>query len=148
MNLAFIVNNLGNSEKIYNLLNLINKINAESNKVIPSIYFQNVYPSIADVNCLCMNISGISNLKGQTVSFDLESAHIVVNNNMNTTNWLYLWDIPWTHAVVHYPICLELLNKFKIVARSESHKKVIENFTGRSDIYLAKDMDELYKCLI
>lgn len=147
MNLAFIVNNLGNSEKNYKLLKLINKINTESNKVIPSIYFQNVYPAISDVNCLSMNISGISNLKGQTISFDLESANIIINNNMNTINWLYLWDIPWTNSVVHYPICLELLSKFKLVARSESHKKIIENFTGRSDIYLAKDMDELYRCL-
>jgi hypothetical protein len=147
MNLAFIVNNLGNSEQNYTLLRLISKINEQSNKVVPSIYFQNVYPSISDVNCLSMNISGLSNFKGQTVSFDLESAQIVSTTNMNTVNWLYLWDLPWTSSVVHYPICIELINKFKLVARSESHKKSIENFTGRSDIYLAKDMDELYTCL-
>ena len=41
MNLAFIVNNVGNSEKNYKLLKLINKIKTESNKVIQYIYFKN-----------------------------------------------------------------------------------------------------------
>jgi hypothetical protein len=58
-----------------------------------------------------------------------------------------MYDLPWTHAVIDYEKCLSLLKDFKLIARSETHKKNIENFTGRSDIYLAKNMDELYKCL-
>jgi hypothetical protein len=94
-----------------------------------------------------MNISGLSSFDGKVVCFDLNSSESVYNNNSNTENWLYLWDLPWLGNLLNYTACLNLLNKFKIVARSESHKQNIENFTGRSDIYLAKDMDELYKCL-
>jgi hypothetical protein len=147
MNLAFIVNNLGVSEQNYQIINLVEKINKTTNHVIPHIFFENLAPPLVNPNCLTMNISGLSNFNGKVVCFDINSSQSVYNNNSNTENWLYLWDLPWLGNLLHYTACLNLLSKFKIVARSESHKQNIENFTGRSDIYLAKDMDELYKCL-
>lgn len=147
MNLAFIVQSLGVSEQNYDLTILVEKINSETNKIAPYIFFQNLFPPLANPKCVTMNISGLSNFSGKTVCFDLQTAQTVHNNNSNTENWLYLWDLPWLGNVLHYTACLDLLSNFKIVARSESHKRNIENFTGRSDIYLAKDMDELYTCL-
>jgi hypothetical protein len=147
MNLAFIVNNLGVSEQNYQIINLVEKINKTTNHAIPHIFFENLAPPLVNPNCLTMNISGLSNFGGKVVCFDINSAQSVYNNNSNTENWLYLWDLPWLGNLLHYTACLNLLSEFKIVARSESHKQNIENFTGRSDIYLAKDMDELYKCL-
>jgi hypothetical protein len=147
MNLAFIVTNLGPSEQNYQIVNLVDKINESTNEVVPHIFFQDLLPPITHPKCVTMNISGLSDFSGKTVCFDLIASQSVYNNNSNTENWLYLWDLPWLGNVLHYTSCLNLLSSFKIVARSESHKKNIENFTGRSDIYLAKDMDELYKCL-
>ena len=108
----------------------------------------NTLPPIVIPNCLAMNISGLSNYNGTVVAVGIEAADIVRKNNSNTTNWLYMWDIVWMTNIVNYKTCIDILNDFKIVARSESHKKIIENYTGRKDILIAEDISELYKCLI
>jgi len=148
MNLSFVVNNLGNSEQNYQMIKLINTIAKSSNTIVPNVFYHNIMPSIIPVECLHMNITGLSGMTGKTVSFDVESAQTVISTGTPTENWLYLWDIPWLYSVVNYPAALDLLAKFKIVVRSESQKANIENFTGRKDILVAKDMDEFYKCLI
>lgn len=148
MNLSFVVNNLGNSEQNYQMINLVNKIVSNNNKTVPNIFYHNIMPPVIPIQCLNMNISGLSGMTGKTVSFDIESAQTVIGTGTPTENWLYLWDLPWLYSVLNYPVALELLSKFKIAVRSDSHKINIENFTGRQDIFVAKDMDEFYKCLI
>lgn len=147
MNIGFIVNNLGNSEQTHEVMELINKISIKDNKFVPYIFFENVVSQIAAPSCLSMNITGISNFKGKTLSFGLGAAQILSSNNANTENWVMLWDIPWLSNVVNYPVCLELLSKFKIIVRSEDHKEIVANFTGRSDVIVAKNADEILKCL-
>jgi hypothetical protein len=147
MNIGLVVNNLGNSEQSYEVIQLANKISETSNSLVPSIFFQNIMPNILEPTCLCMNITGISNFKGKIVAFGLDSASVVVNNNTNTENWLVLWDIPWLYSIINYPVCIEILKKFKIIVRSQSHKNIVENYTGRTDIQMVEDMNELIKCL-
>jgi hypothetical protein len=142
MSLCFVVNSIGNSELSHDLLKFI-----EDKKINTCIFFQNNIPPIIPPQCTVMNITGLSGFTGTAVATDLDSAVILYNNNSNTDNWIYMYDLPWTHAVIDYEKSLSLLKDFKLIARSETHKKNIENFTGRSDIYLAKNMDELYKCL-
>lgn len=147
MNIGLVVNNLGNSEQSYEVIQLANKISETSNSLVPSIFFQNIMSNILEPSCLCMNITGISNFKGKVVAFGLDSASVIVNNNTNTENWLVLWDIPWLYAVINYPNCIEILKRFKIIVRSQSHKDIVENYTGRNDIQVFEDMNELIKCL-
>ena len=142
MSTCFVVNNLGNSELSYDLLKFI-----ENKKLNTCIFFQNTLPPIISPKCMVMNITGLSGFTGTAIATDLDSAMVLHNNNSNTDNWIYLYDLPWTHSVIDYETCLFLLKNFKIITRSDSHKKNLENFTSRSDIYLAKNMDELYKCL-
>ena len=148
MNLSFVVNNIGNSEQNYQMINLINNIASKSNSIVPHIFYTNIVPAVIPIDCLNMNISGLSGMTGKTISFDLESAQTVVGAGTPTENWLYLWDLPWLYAILNYPMCIDILSKFKIVVRSESHKINVENFTGRKDIIVAKNMDEFYSCLI
>ena len=148
MNLSFVVNNLGNSEQNYQMIKLINEVITKSNEVVPNIFYYNITPPVMPINCLNMNISGLSGSTGKTISFDLDSARTVISTGTPTENWLYLWDLPWLYAILNYPLALDLLSHFKIVVRSESHKNNVENFTGRKDIIVAKDMDEFYSCLI
>jgi hypothetical protein len=148
MNLSFVVNNLGNSEQNYEMIKLANSIATSSNMIVPNIFYHNIVPPVMPLACLNMNISGLSGMTGKTISFDLESAQTVIATGSTTENWLYLWDLPWLYSILNYPLCLELLSRFKIVVRSNSHKDNAENFTGRKDIIVAENMDKLYSCLI
>ena len=147
MNLGFVVNNLGNSEKSYDLLNFVKKIPDINNKVNPFIFFQNALPPLTDPDCLTMNILGISNFTGKVVALDIESAQAVYNNNSITENWLYLYDVPWLNSVVNYQGCLEIMTAFKIIVKSKSQTEIVKNFTGLDNIYVAEDMEALLKCL-
>jgi hypothetical protein len=147
MNLGFVVNNLGNSEKIYDLLNFVKKIPEINNSINPCIFFQNAFPPLSDPNCLTMNILGISNFTGKVVAFDIESAQAVYNNNSITENWLYLYDLPWLSSVVNYEGCLEIMRAFKIVVKSKSQQEIVKNFTGFDNVYIAENMEALLKCL-
>ena len=147
MNIGLVLNNIGNSEQNYEVIQLANKISAMGNTLVPSIFFQNVLNYMVEPSCLCMNITGISNFKGKLVAFDLDSANIILNNNTNTENWLMLWDIPWLHSTINYNACIEIMENFNIVVRSQSHKEIVENYTGKNNVRIIEDMDELIKCL-
>lgn len=147
MNIGFIVKDLGNSETIYDLIKEIGEASEKTNSISPCIFFQNLVPNLLIPYCLSMNITGLSNFTGHAVAIDLEAALLLDNNISNTTNWVYITNLEWLNSVLNFEICSKTLEGFKIVARSESHKKIIKNFTGRDDIYLAKDISELYKCL-
>jgi hypothetical protein len=147
MNIGFVVKNLGNSEMSHDLIKTIGKISDESNRITPYIFFQDLIPSVMTPYCMTMNSTGLSSFTGDVVAIDIESAMVLYNNISNTDNWIYFYNIHWLNAVVNFELCSKVLENFKIVARSESHKKIIRNFTGRDDIYIAKDMNGLFECL-
>ena len=147
MNIGFVVNNLSNSEQNYELLKLISSMNDKSNKAVPYIFFQNMFPPVGEPNCLAMNILGLSNFQGKLVAFGIDSAQTVAQNNSPTENWIFLWDIPWLTTPVNYAACIDLLNKFNILVRSESHKAILENFIPNKKVTVVKDMEDLVQCL-
>lgn len=148
MNIGFVLNNIGNSEFNYELIKTINGLKDISNKISPCIFYQNIVPPVITPCCFLMNLSGLSNYYGKLVVSEIEAASIVNNNNPTTENWYYLWDVEWLNSVVNYESCLNLLSGFKLVARSESYKTILRNFTGREDIVVAGTVEELFKCLI
>lgn len=147
MNIGFVVKDLGNSEVYYDLIKEIGQRSEQTNKINSCIFFQNLVPNLMIPYCMTMNITGLSNFMGHAVAIDLESALILDSNISNTTNWIYITNLEWLNSILNFEICSKMLENFKIVARSESHKKNIQNFTGRDDIYIAKDISELYTCL-
>jgi hypothetical protein len=147
MNIAFIIDNLANSQVSYDLVSFVNGFTKRSNDYNPVIFFQNNLPPVISPACMSMNISGLSGFTGTAVAIGLDSMDMLYKNNSRTDNWVLFWDIQWLDAVVDFCACINILKDFKIVARSESHRKIIKNFTGRDDIYLINNMDELYTCL-
>jgi|LakMenE01Jun11ns_1017448.scaffolds.fasta_scaffold9286384_1 hypothetical protein len=142
MNLGFVVNNLGNSELNYDLLKEINS----RPEISQCIFFQNHMPSILIPECLTMGVYGLSNFKGVAVAFDLQSASIISQTNCKTKNYLYLYNIEWLYASINYQAAIELLKNFTIFARSESHKKIIENYCGQ-EVKVVKSIKGLIECL-
>lgn len=147
MNIGFVVNNLSNSELAYDLLKTLHDRSGNSNDEAYYIFYQNITPPVMSLPCLGMNITGLSNFTGKAIALNIDSANVLMSNNSPTENYLYLWDIPWLGGVINYQACVELLKRFKIFVRSESHKKNVMNFTGRNDIVVAENINEVLKCL-
>lgn len=142
MNFSFVVNNLSNSELSYSLIRAINNNSNFSN----NIFFQNNLPPIIQPECLTMNLTGLSGMTGKTVSFDLECASIVDSANINTENYIYLYDLEWLYKPINYIQAKNLMNKFTIFARSETHASVISNFLDK-EVRVVSSVEELFKCL-
>lgn len=142
MNVFFIVDNLSNSELSYDLINRINN----EKYLSCSIYFQNHLPSIIHPECVTMNVNGFSSGNGIAVAFDLASALIIKNTNCNVEKVLYLYNLEWLKNAIDYEIVRDILDSFKIFARSESHAKIIKNYTGQ-DPLIADNMGEFFRCL-
>jgi hypothetical protein len=100
------------------MIKLANSVSTSSNMIVPNIFYHNIVPPVMPLACLNMNISGLSGMTGKTISFDLESAQTVIATGSTTENWLYLWDLPWLYSILNYPLCLELLSRFKIVVEA------------------------------
>jgi hypothetical protein len=147
MNLGFIVPNLANSDMAYELLKFVNPMSESRNDINVSIFTQNIIPPVIQPTCLTMNISGLSGFKGKVVAIGLDSADILYKNNSNTDNYILFWDLNWLYGVINYEVCIDLLKNFKIIARSESHKQAIRNFTGRTDVTVIDSFEDLLPCL-
>lgn len=142
MSIAYIVNNLGNSELNYDL---IKEINSRPD-ISQCIFFQNHMPQIIIPECLTMSIYGLSGFKGKAVAFDLQAASIINQTNCKTENFLYLYNLEWLYVTINYPLAVELLDNFKIFARSESHKRVIENYCS-AEVEVVDSIKGLIECL-
>lgn len=148
MNIGFVVNNIAVSEINYELISCVNQLADKDTKTSPYIFFQNISPTFTAVNCMTMNIVGINGFQGKLVAFDLESANIINKNNQNSENYFYLTDLEWLTKVVNYTVVLDILNNFKIYVRSEYHRNIVKNFTGREDIEVMESVGDLVECLI
>lgn len=148
MNIGFVINNLANSELSHGLLDALYKFTENDNNNSYCIFFQNLAPEVMTPPCMTINISGLSGFKGKAVALDLDSAEVLNTNYSITDNYLYLWDIAWLYAVVNYTACVDLLSNFKIITRSESHRDIVSNYTGREDIEIAETPEEMIKWII
>ena len=142
MSIAYVVNNLGNSELNYDLLNEIN-LRPDMSQFI---FFQNHMVPIIIPECLTMSVYGLSGFKGKAVAFDLQSASVISQTNCKTENFLYLYNLEWLYSAINYPLAIDLLNNFNIFARSESHKRVIENYCD-AKVQVVDSVKGLIECL-
>lgn len=142
MSIAFIVNNLSNSELNYDLIKEINN----RPDMCSNIFFQNHMPSILTPECLTMTVYGLSGFKGKAVAFDLQGASIINQTNCKTENFIYMYNLEWLYNTINYSLAIDLLKNFKIFARSESHKKIIENYCDNK-VDVVQSIKGLFECL-
>lgn len=142
MSLSFVVNNLGNSELSYRLIKAINN----RPEVSSNIFFQNNLPTVIQPECLTMNLTGLSGMTGKAVAFDLESAMIIDNANINTENYIYLYDLEWLFKPIDFIVARKLMDKFHVFARSDAHAIVISNFLNKQ-VPVAESIEEFFICL-
>lgn len=142
MSIAYVVNNLGNSELNYDLLNEVNS----RPDISQCIFFQNHMPSIIIPECLTMSVYGLSGFKGKAVAFDLQAASVIDQTNCKTENFLFLYNLEWLYTPINYPLAVELLSKFNVFARSESHKRIIENFCD-TEVQVVDSIKGFIECL-
>lgn len=136
MKIATLMQDMGMSQNAFFMIKTLNKL-AISNKASPVSFYTNlsslaVKPYFAVMNAYYYQ----SFFNGITVAADLESAKIVASSSNRNENYLYLFDLPWLSQNMNYVETIELMKKFKIIARSESHAQNIKNYSGQDSLII------------
>ena len=98
-----------------------------------------------------MNISFFSNFKGDAIATSIETANLLLKTNNACNRYLYLWDMEWLRNPLAFENISEILSddRISLIARSNSHKDLIENFCNREVIGVVDDwnVDQLQELL-
>lgn len=135
--IGFVVNNLIKSELSDKLI----KLSRKNNSFV--IFLQNIQSAMNYQDCAIMNVTYLNGFDGKVIALDIDSAYLVSQSNLNAEKIILLWNLEWLYNILNYTEIVQLLDSFKIYVKSESHKKIVENFTGRGDINLIEDLEEL-----
>jgi hypothetical protein len=67
------------------------------------------------------------------IAASLTCAETLLRSHNRSDKYLYLWDIDWLITPVNFSVACNILrdDRLKLIARSESHAKVISNFCNK-----------------
>ena len=133
INIAAVVNDLSPSQKTFYLIKSFNKFIEDVN-ICPSVFQSRSCNPVIQPLFSCKMTSSFSSYKGVAISTNLEDAELTLRASNNTDKYLYLWDLSWIYTPVKFSKAMEILrnDNLKIIARSDSHASVIENFCNKS----------------
>lgn len=135
MNIAAIVNNLGPSQKCFYLIKEFNKSIAATN-MCASVFFERAAIPIIPTMFSCKSISFLSGFHHNAIATSFEEVNILLKSNNAAKKFLYLWDLEWLRNPNKFSQACDILldKRLKIIARSDSHATMIDNFCNKRPI--------------
>ena len=140
LNISALVDTLGPSQKSFYLIKEFNKAK-EYTDISTSVFYERPSAPVTTALFSCRNISFFSDYQGIAISTTLEQANTLLKTSNSAIKCLYLWDIDWLQAPVNYGPACDILRdrRLNILARSESHSIIIENFCNKTPIGIVED---------
>ena len=140
MNIAALVDNLSISQSSFYMIKNFNKL-AEDAQHDACCFYANLAVPPTNTMFATMHLYYSQNFHGALISDNIEMANVSLATYNNSDKYLYLWDIEWLRGPMSYEGTLNVLrNPFlKIIARSESHAKLIENFCNKKPCGIVED---------
>lgn len=135
MNIAAVVNNLGPSQKCFYLIKEFNKTIASTN-TCTSVFFERAAIPVVPTMFSCKSISFLSGYHHNAIATSFEEANILLKSNNAAKKFLYLWDLEWLRNPNKFSQACDLLldKRLNIIARSDSHATMIDNFCNKEPI--------------
>lgn len=130
--IAAIIGDLSPSQNSFYMIKEFNKLAAIKDMSISLFYSRPSVPVIKPFFS-CRNISFLSGYNGVAIATSIMDADILLKSHNNSKKYLYLWDLEWLKSPKNFSdVCKILLDKrLNLIARSESHASVIDNFCNK-----------------
>ena len=131
---------LKNSQKSFYLVKEFNKI-AKDPSVSCLVFTSTTAVPITKPLFPCYNISFYADYSGVCIGSSLADLRIMTATSNNVDKYFYLWDFEWLDNPISHNTTCDLLreNEIKIIARSESHSKLIENYCNKKPVGILDD---------
>jgi hypothetical protein len=135
MQIAALVDNLGPSQSSFYLINEFNKAALIPDACVSVFFLRPTVPVIPTMFS-CKSVSFLSAYHGVAIATTLKDADILLKGNNNSDKYLYLWDMEWLTYPQNFEGVTKILldDRIKIIARSESHCKLINNYCNKHPI--------------
>lgn len=130
MKLGLVFSDLGNSQDSFMGISYANTL-CQTNLIRDvTLFFCECVPPIIKPLVACINIDRVFQFDGTLVVTTLQMASLIAGCNANKI--LYLYDLEWLRGKGNYISNLNLLKNcgFRVIARSEEHAKVINNYAN------------------
>ena len=139
-NFNVLLNNLGSSQLSFFVIKQINELPESRPEIDGIVFYENLSSSCLPTNFSIMNISECWFDSGPTIATSFSTAE-KLKNFYNKKKAFYVWDLEWIRndKNISYEEYRSVYcdDSFKIIARSEHHKKAIENaFNIKVDVVI------------
>ena len=134
MKLGILLNNLGPSQLAFNAICEANKYAASGKHAAFLFYERQALPCLK-LGVASMQIAEAWNFDGVTIATDLSTAIKLAKFPSPKEKFFYVWDLEWMrNGVQPYEVYASIYRNpsYKLLARSQSHKQVIESCWNRS----------------
>lgn len=140
INITAVVGDLGPSQKSFYFIKNFNELSKNPNFSC-SAFVCNIGVPVTKPLFSCSSVSFFSDYFGIAISTTIAEADMLLKSSNNSKKYLYLWDIEWLVRTMNYSqVCSILMDeRLNIIARSESHAKIIENFCNKKPIGIVED---------
>ena len=139
-NIAAVVNDLSPSQKSFYLIDTFNKFIDDVN-ISPSVFQSRSCNPVIQPLFSCRLTASLSSYSGVVISTTLADAELTLRASNHTNKYLYIWDLSWIYNTINFSKAMKVLRNddLTIIARSESHAEVIENFCNKKPAAILED---------
>lgn len=133
MKISAIIDNIGPSQNAFYMIKEFNKLVASYENCCSAFVNRITVPVIKPFFS-CPIIAFFSGYDGIAISTTIKETISMLNSTNNSRKFLYLWDLEWLYKPQQYETIYNILNNkdLGLIARSDSHAKIIENFSNKN----------------
>jgi len=144
-NFSVLVPNTGANQISFCLINQINKLFESNPEIDVMVFYENIHKNCIPANFAAMEISHAFNHKGPMIATTLSTAQKLISF-ASEKKFFYVWDLSWIRnsmQVSNYESYNSIYTNtsLELIARSESHKKAIENCFNRKVNHVVSDFN-------
>lgn len=139
-NIAAIVDSLGPSQMSFYLIKRFNNLIKDVD-YSPICFYNNLTKPVITPFFGCANIASLSAFRGAAISTNIETASLILRTCNKMDRYLYVWDLEWLRRPMEFGHTMPIFRhpKIQIIARSEDHKNIIENYINRDVCGIVED---------
>ncbi len=144
--ISFLIANSGASQMSFYLINELNKFFSKDSQIDPIVYYEDRHRNCVPPNFSMMQISEAWFQPGPIIATSISTAKSLIEFT-SPEKFFYVWDLEWIRNTPAQSVQYEnfkdvYTNKsLKLIARSQSHKKLIENCFNRDVDYTVENFN-------
>lgn len=143
-NFSVLVANSGASQLSFCVIKEINKLTQTHPQIDAILFYENQHKNCLPPNFSTMQISEAWGQSGPIIATSISTANKLASFP-SEKKFFYVWDLEWIRnsQIKEYEKYSNVYKdkSLKLIARSESHKKIIENAFNREVSYVVSDFN-------